>query len=602
MIGILPSLTIVLIYTSLSSGGERTQSFGSQFLPPGIYEHVILTPAVYKDTFQILANWRTKRGIPSRVFCIESTNVYPGRDLAEKMRNFLRDADTTWGLNFAFIARQDHPARQYRNCFVSFSAFRDTLPCDLYYSDLHRRGASDPFYDWDANKNNIFGEVADSIDYWSDIYVGMITLDNVTQASTYLQKLLRHERNPDTLYSAKALLVSCATAGDQIFNRVVDAMPIPPWKYDKMYTSGNGNEIPTAAKFKDSINGGYGYSAHIGHGDINNLAMPDNYTANHIGQQTNINKLSTLIAVGSNCGAFDRAGNCIAETMIVAKAGFINLIMNARDGWMGLSEYYVEHFFYKFLPPKIGYPCSALVYIGQVLAHLKDQWIYRYPRPGQADTSGWLWETYQKNLFGDPAGVLHNWSPLRTMTVTHQSQIRIGPQDIAIFVTVDGAPLESVLVCLWKGTEVYARGYTNAGGSVTLHINPTTIGVMLLTCTRRNYLTYEGSVNVVSEIVESNNQPLLPAYFALENATPNPFKRSTVIKYQLPRSTHTRLVIYDATGRKVKTLVNKTQLPGYYSAVWDKTDDNGIVCASGIYFCRFEACGFTKAITLVKLQ
>ncbi len=571
-----------------------TISLSSPLLPPGVYEHIILTPALYKDTFQVLASWRTRCGIPSRVFCIESTSVYPGRDLAEKMRNFLRDADTTWGVNFVFIARQDQSVEQFRYCQAIYGSLRDTIPCDMYFSDLHRRGTKDPYYDWDANKNNIFGEVADSIDYWSDVYVGMITLDNLTQASNYVHKLINHERNTDSLYSAKILLVG--VGGDNYLNLIADTLPVPPWKIDKMYNSGQGNETPSAAKFRDSINAGYGYSAVISRGTVNSMEIPDNYTATHVNQQTNTDRLNTLMAGGSYCGAFDLADNCLAETMVVARGGFINVVMNSRYSWIGVNEQFLAQFFIKSLPP----PLSARKFIGQVVSEIKDYFIPRYPRPG-TDTSRFLYQAYSINLFGDPAVMMHNWSPVRTMTVTHQSQIPVGPQDITIYVRVDGSPLESVLVCLWKGTEVYARGYTNAGGSVTLHINPTTVGSMLITCTRRNYRIYEGMVNVVA-IVEYDNQPPLPYYFNLEDPAPNPLRRSTIIKFQLPYSTYTRLSIYDASGRIIRTLLEKTEKAGCYSIVWDGRDNNGKRCPPGIYFCRLVTESFIKTEQIILLK
>ena len=599
---ILTCPVIILIYASLSSGGERIPSFGSQFLPSGNYEHVILTPAIYKDTFQILANLRTRCGIPSRVFCIESTMVYPGRDPAEKMRNFLRDADTTWGLNFAFIARQDHPARQYRYCWGNTATVRDTIPCDMYFSDLHRRGINDPFYDWDANRNNIFGEIGDSIDYWSDIHVGMITIDNATQASTYLHKLLNHERNPDSLYFAKILLVG--TGSESYLNLIADTLPVPPWKIDKMYANGQGNELPSAAKFRDSVNAGFSYSAIIGHGATNSMGIPDNYTATHVSQQTNYNRLNTLMTVCSYCGAFEQADNCLAETMVVARGGFINVVVNARYGWIGINEQFLCQFFFKSLPP----PLSARKYIGQVVSEIKDYFISRYPRPGQADSSRWLYQAYGINLFGDPAVMMHNWSPLRTMTVTHESQIRIGPQNYTVYVSVDGAPLESVLVCLWKGTEVYARGYTNAGGSVTLFINPLTIGVMLLTCTRRNHFTYEGSGNVVG--IEEDAQRLTLNAQHLLTVYPNPLRCKATIKFSIGQRAKDvgqgfNLAIYDASGRLVKQFKHLSASGGiqpFNQIVWDGKDDEGIDCVSGIYFCYLKAGGFTKIKTLIKLR
>ncbi len=593
----------------------RQGNFASPFLPAGNYEHVILTPTAYKDTFQIMANWRTKNGIPSRVFCIESTSVYPGRDVAEKMRNFLRDADTTWGLNFVFIGRADHHLtpgtnRQYRNCWAYlYGSYRDTLPCDYYFGDLWRGkppGVSYVPYDWNSDRDGIFGEANDSIDFWFDIYPGMITIDNAAQASHWLKKFLRHESSADSMYFTKSILLNAVTFSDSFNNRIAEQTPTPPWFDLKAYQSGAGAIRPSAALLRDSVNRGYGYTAIIAHGLVNSIGVPDNYTASHVNGQTNTHTLNTLIAVCCHPGAFDQADECLAETMAVADRGYINIMMNSRYGWVCVAELYNTLFFCKFLPydnvpPQ--YSCSNYVYVGQALARVKEHLMYKYPRPGASnDSSRWRWESYEKNLFGDPAGMCHNARPVRTMGVTHPNTIRIGSQNFTVSVNVtDFAPVESVLVTLWKGTEVYARGYTNASGSVTLPINPTTVGQMSVTANKRNYNQYESMVSVTSFVAEEN-APVVPAYFALGRSEPNPFGRITTISYQLPKPVHSRLVIYDASGRLIRTLVDRNDKAGWYTVNWDGKNSNGVECAAGIYFYRLEAGSFTATKNLVLVR
>lgn len=581
----------------------RTASCGSTFLPAGNYEHVILTAAAFKDTLQLLANWRTKQGIPSKVVCIESVNVYPGRDIAEKMRNFLRDADTTWGVNFVFIGRQDFPIRQYRNCWALYPGYTDTLPCDMYYSDLWR-GTNRVLYDWDGNRNGTFGQANDTIDYWADIYPGMVPFDNVTQVSNWVRKLFRHETSADTTFFAKDLLVNGVTFSDSFLNRIAEATPAQ-WIDCKAYYSGAGNVTPSAALVRDSVNRGYGYVAVIAHGDPNSIFVPDAYTATHVAGQTNTNLLSTIIAVSCHPGAFDQAANCLAETMAVHPNGFINIMLNSRYGWVAVAELYNTYFMHNILPKgshsdTLRYPCFNDVFVGQALARVKDRLISKYPRPGIAsDSSRWRWESYEKNLFGDPAVMCHTTRPVRTLGVTHATTIRTGSQNFTVTVNVtDYAPMESVLVCLWKGTEVYARGYTNAAGSVTLAINPTTAGTMSVTGTKRNYKRYDGSASVTTGIAE-NNTPVIPAYFALGRSEPNPFGRFTTIRYQLPKPVHSRLAIYDATGRVVTVLVNRNEKPGWYTVNWNGKNDAGVECAAGIYFYRIEAGNFADAKSLV---
>ena len=56
----------------------------------------------------------------------------------------------------------------------------------------------------------------------------------------------------------------------------------------------------------------------------------------------------------------------------------------------------------------------------------------------------------------------------------------------------------------------------------------------------------------------------LKSLIALLRNYPNPFNSSTLISYELSRSSHVRLEIYDAPGRLVTTLVDDFQNAGHY--------------------------------------
>jgi hypothetical protein len=76
----------------------------------------------------------------------------------------------------------------------------------------------------------------------------------------------------------------------------------------------------------------------------------------------------------------------------------------------------------------------------------------------------------------------------------------------------------------------------------------------------------------------------LPQRFELYPNYPNPFNPSTTIRYALPTQVQVQLDIYDVLGRRVTTLVDGEQKPGYYSVVWKGITASGIQAASGVYF------------------
>jgi hypothetical protein len=88
----------------------------------------------------------------------------------------------------------------------------------------------------------------------------------------------------------------------------------------------------------------------------------------------------------------------------------------------------------------------------------------------------------------------------------------------------------------------------------------------------------------------------------LEQNRPNPFNPSTTISFYLSRAGHATLIVYDATGHRVRTLVDRTLPFGAHDVHWDGTSDAGTRVGSGVYFCRLRAGKevFTKKMTLLK--
>jgi M6 family metalloprotease-like protein len=72
---------------------------------------------------------------------------------------------------------------------------------------------------------------------------------------------------------------------------------------------------------------------------------------------------------------------------------------------------------------------------------------------------------------------------------------------------------------------------------------------------------------------------------------PNPFNPMTTIQYAIKKQGRVQLVVYNAAGRLVRTLVDKDQspAPGGFSVVWDGRNNAGDPLASGVYFYKLIA-------------
>jgi hypothetical protein len=76
----------------------------------------------------------------------------------------------------------------------------------------------------------------------------------------------------------------------------------------------------------------------------------------------------------------------------------------------------------------------------------------------------------------------------------------------------------------------------------------------------------------------------VPTRFVLEQNYPNPFNPSTTIKYELTKSSHITLRVYDILGRLVSELVNERKNAGVHEV---KFAASGL--SSGVYFYRLQA-------------
>nr|MBN2278142.1 T9SS type A sorting domain-containing protein [candidate division Zixibacteria bacterium] len=101
---------------------------------------------------------------------------------------------------------------------------------------------------------------------------------------------------------------------------------------------------------------------------------------------------------------------------------------------------------------------------------------------------------------------------------------------------------------------------------------------------------------------EKDTDGLLPTEYALRQNFPNPFNASTSIEFDLPKAGQIELMIYNALGRKVRSLINSGYEAGRHSIIWDGNDQSGRPAASGIYFYVIKAGDFSESRKMMLLK
>ena len=84
--------------------------------------------------------------------------------------------------------------------------------------------------------------------------------------------------------------------------------------------------------------------------------------------------------------------------------------------------------------------------------------------------------------------------------------------------------------------------------------------------------------------------------------TPNPFADRTETSFTIPREEAVRLVVYDVTGRTVRTLVDGPLEAGAHRVAWDGRAASGDRAAAGVYFFRLDTKAGTSNRKVVKIQ
>ena len=109
----------------------------------------------------------------------------------------------------------------------------------------------------------------------------------------------------------------------------------------------------------------------------------------------------------------------------------------------------------------------------------------------------------------------------------------------------------------------------------------------------------EGGFRRAKAVVSPAKQaaPQLPLIYSLHNAYPNPFNSKCKIGFSIPQESRVSIVVFDALGRKVAKLLDKTLPVGEHSVTFDASD-----LSSGTYFYKMTAGKFarTRQIVLVK--
>lgn len=214
------------------------------------YDLLIITPQEFSRYLSPLVKHKNDHQI--KTIKITTGDIFEqmaekGKDHAEKIKYFIKDAVESWGITYVLFVggrKGQGPVEQwwvpvrYTHLNRDYDKFPEgKFLTDLYFADIY--DAEGNFSSWDTDDNGIFGEwpknssATDIPDLYPDVYVGRLPCRNSLEVLFAVRKIIRYETEPCSDSWFKNMVV---VAGDTYPNKTayIDGEVYTQMGLDKM--------------------------------------------------------------------------------------------------------------------------------------------------------------------------------------------------------------------------------------------------------------------------------------------------------------------------------------------------------------------------------
>jgi len=366
------------------------------------WDHVIITNNSLKPSWNNLRSFiRSTYSLADTVITTEYIySNYAGTDNQEKIRNFITDAVNTHSTQYILLGGDINivPYRKTFSGVVSgYPAWYDTIPCDLYYTDLDG--------DWDGNNNGTYGEPTDGVDMYPDVWLGRATVGSSTDITRFTNRFQNYYNT--TSHDQNILLagfdLDATTQGETTMEQYSNLLSVSYIK-KKVYDSHAGNHKDTV---RIALNNGQNIAFHIDHGDWDYLGTGSvnhgwHFTNGDMDGLTNQPEYTVFTSIACLIGAFDQSDCIMEHFMNAASGGAVCCMTNSRFGWFVPGE-----------NPQTSYSADYMKkFFDRLFAHSPasgtDFLLGKADLIATANSNNWYrWCMYALNLFGDPIQTIH---------------------------------------------------------------------------------------------------------------------------------------------------------------------------------------------------
>lgn len=313
------------------------------------FEYVIVTSNQFKNIFQQLASWKSRKGIRSKVLTVEDiASTYTGSTTMEKIKKALDDIDS---LSYVLLGGDKFTVPTCM-VYIGLDAEADSItPADVYYSCLASKN-------WDSNNNGVYGEqgeLNDSISLLPVLHVSRAPVSTVDDAQRFVSRIINYECAPNTTYWNDSILM-CGTSLDhhypygqsdtEIWSRIIFNEHVnPSWPNHGIHFYDTHTDFPGDANYnfnnnnlQEQLVNGYTFVNVMTHGSKTYWTMENGQNYNtHWADSLNNSSYTIIMTSACLTNAFDfhaSTSNCLSWHFINnPNSGVLAYLGASRENW-----------------------------------------------------------------------------------------------------------------------------------------------------------------------------------------------------------------------------------------------------------------------------
>lgn len=399
-------------------------------------EYLLVTNENLTEAFNELRNWKEEKGVTAKIVTIEHIKEnYEGETVQLKIKNCLKDYYENHGTKFVLLGGDDTVV-PVMGCYGKVESLDHTgkprtvidksIPTDLFYACF------DNNFEWNANGNELYGEVDDDIDMEPEVFLSRVPVRSEDDVRGFLYKVLNYEQGFTTKeWNNKFLMCGVAIDADTLFKYKDEMVSDSHYRSEylfgriKLHFNGErfrlydtGTDFPGGADYdcngvnlQEQLSKGYSFVDVMSHGSPDYFHLENDmlYKVEDALQLRN-SKQTIITTTACNTNEFDNKSYepCLSEAFIRSyNSGVIAFLGCSRLAWSpfgkgsGASEYNEINFYRGLFKESEGSRKYA-----EVVAKAKMMRI-----GSSLEDGGYRWTMFGLNPVGDPEMPIYTQEP-----------------------------------------------------------------------------------------------------------------------------------------------------------------------------------------------